>query len=309
MVKTKEEKPLKCGMVAIVGRPNTGKSTLLNVILKEKVAIVSKIPQTTRNQIRGIYNDERGQIIFIDTPGIHLGYDRLDRFMSQVSTGTLQEADCVIYLVDANRRIGEEENFVAQQVSKVKTPVILALNKIDLKGGNIPEYIALWEKVKNKPINEIKNFMLLPLSGETKVNIDKLIDLLFEYLPEGVALYPVDIVCDVPKRMVIADIIREKLFVIMKKELPHSIGVVVEKMQPRKGKTMAISALILVERDTHKEIVIGKNGNILKTIGTQARLELEELLESKVFLELRVKVQKNWRDNIASLQELGYQSS
>ena len=161
------KKNFRCGMVTIVGRPNVGKSTLLNKILGEKVAIVSKVPQTTRNQIRGVYNDERGQIIFIDTPGLHLGKDKLDQFMMHSSTGTINEADCVIYLVDTSRRVGLEEETIAQKVRSVKAPVILGLNKVDAKASYLPEYIALWERVKEKPIHEIENFKAQPYLIET----------------------------------------------------------------------------------------------------------------------------------------------
>ncbi|OGX43093.1 MAG: GTPase Era [Omnitrophica WOR_2 bacterium RIFCSPLOWO2_12_FULL_50_9] len=305
--RTLKENRLRCGVVTIVGRPNTGKSTLLNRILKEKVAIVSRVPQTTRHQIRGIYNDERGQIIFIDTPGLHVGRDQLDKFMNQASGATLHEADCVIYLVDTSRRIGEEENYAVDKLKSVQAPLILALNKVDLKGEYLPDYISLWEKAKGQSVNEMKNFTLLPLSSQEGINVDKLIDILFDYLPEGPALYPVDTVSDVPQKMVIADIIREKFFELMKQEIPHALGVMIEEMQPRRQKVVYIKALILVERESQKEIVIGKQGAVLKNVGTLARAELEDLLEAKVFLELYVKVQKDWRDNAAFLRESGYE--
>ncbi len=298
---------MRCGVVTIVGRPNTGKSTLLNRILKEKVAIVSTVPQTTRHQIRGIYNDERGQIIFIDTPGLHVGRDHLDKFMNQASGATLHEADCVIYLVDTSRRIGEEENYAVDKLKSVQAPLILALNKVDLKGKYLPDYISLWEKAKGQSVNEMKNFTLLPLSSQEGINVEKLIDILFDYLPEGPALYPADTVSDVPQKMVIADIIREKFFELMKQEIPHALGVMIEEMQPRRQKVVYIKALILVERESQKEIVIGRQGAVLKNVGTLARAELEDLLEAKVFLELYVKVQKDWRDNAAFLRESGYE--
>ncbi len=300
------ENETKCGMVTIIGRPNVGKSTLLNKIVAEKVAIVSRVPQTTRNQVRGIYNDERGQIVFIDTPGLHLGHDKLDKFMNQSAGGTIEEADCIIYLADVSRRIGLEEKNIAQRLAPVKTPLILALNKIDLKKDLIPDYIAMWEQQKGMSVNEMKDFTLLPISSQKGINVDKLIDVVFEYLPQGPLLYPPDIVCDAPQKMVIADVIREKLFEMMREEVPHSLGVVVEDMQPRRNKVMHIKALILVERDSQKEIVIGKNGSVLKKAGTLARVELEDLLETKVFLELYVKVQKKWRDDASLLQDIGY---
>jgi len=305
MVKAK--KPMtRCGMVSIIGRPNVGKSTLLNAVVGEKVAIVSRVPQTTRNQIRGIYTEKRGQIIFIDTPGLHLGKDKLDKFMNQSASGTMAEADCIIYLVDTSRLPGEEEENIVSKLKSIKVPIILGLNKIDLKRRNVAHYIELWERIKGQSVDKTKGLVLLPLAGSKGKNIDKLVDILFDLLPEGPLLYPEDIVCDVPKKIVIADIIREKLFKVLEKEIPHSLGVVIEEMRPVRKKTMNIKALIFVERDTQKEIVIGKNGQVLKKAGTLARKELEELLETKVFLECFVKTQKRWRDDSMLLQEVGY---
>ena len=302
----KEEK-LKSGVVSIVGRPNVGKSTLVNKILGEKIAIVSNVPQTTRNQIRGVYNDERGQIVFIDTPGLHLGHDRLDKFMNRSSLGSLENVDCVIHLVDTCEGTGVEERNVIEHLKTVKGPIILGLNKVDIrKGKHIPDYIALWEELTGKQIGDLKNITLLPLSGLTGVNIDKLVDLVFEKLSVGPLFYDRDTVCDIPRKMVISDSIREKLFQTMKEEVPHSIAVVIEDMKPRKGKTLYVRAVILVERETQKEIVIGKNGSMLKKIGTEARVELEELLEQKVFLELFVKTAKKWREDHTVLEQMGY---
>lgn len=300
-------KNFHCGMASIVGRPNVGKSTLLNKILGEKVAIVSKVPQTTRNQIRGIYTDERGQIIFVDTPGVHKGRDQLDRFMNQSAYGITSEADVIIHLVDANDRVGLEEEELVQRLYSLKVPIVLGLNKVDMKGTSIPEYIALWERITKKPIQENSLITLLPLSGKDGINVRKLIDIVFELLPEGEALYPEDTVCDIPQKMVIADIIREKLYALLQQELPHSIAVIVDVVEPRKGKLLYIQAVIMVERDSQKSIVIGKSGALLKKVGSLARLELEDLLESKIFLELFVKSHKDWRDSPNLLQEMGYQ--
>ena len=305
MANSNSEK-FKSGMVSIVGRPNVGKSTLLNSIVGEKIAIVSKVPQTTRNQVRGIYGDERGQIVFIDTPGLHMGKDKLDKFMHKAASSTVYDVDCVIHLVDVRDEVGPEEEAIAKRLKDLDVPVILGLNKVDQKTNKTRDYIALWERVKGKPIGEIENLTMITLSGKKNINIDSLLDILYSHLPEGPALYPADTVCDIPRKMVISDIIREKLINILRHELPHSIAVVVESMQPRKRKTIHISALILVERDTHKIIVIGKKGDNLKRIGTYARKELEDLLESKVFLELHVKTKKNWRDNSSLLREMGY---
>ncbi len=296
----------RCGVVSIVGRPNVGKSTLLNCILKEKVTIVSAVPQTTRHQIRGIYNDERGQIVFIDTPGLRVGRDKLDKFMNKSSVGTLDDADCIIYLVDTSRRVGTEEGYACGQLAGVKAPVILGFNKIDLKGKYLADYIALWEKAKGKTVQEMKGMTLLALSGKNGTNVTKLIDIIFDCLPEGPALYPPEVICDMPQKLALADIIREKLFELMKEEVPHALSVVVECLEPRRNKVTHIKALILVERETQKEIVIGRGGHVLKTAGTLARKELEGLLETKVFLELYVKVQQQWRNDDTLLYDLGY---
>ncbi len=306
--KAKPAPKLKSGMVSIVGRPNVGKSTLLNAIIGEKVAIVSDVPQTTRNQIRGIYTEERGQIVFIDTPGVNTGYDLLGKMMSNSSTSTIDEVDCLIYLVDVSRRIGEEEEFIAQRVKDAKVPVILGLNKVDVKNNYLSEYIAFWERIKGKPVGDLKKFALIAMSGKKETNVDKLIDLVFDFLPKGEALYPEDIISDVPQKMAIADIIREKFLHIMREELPHSIGVVIEDMQVKRNKVVLIKAVIFVERPTQKEIVIGTKGKILKEVGTLARHEIEKLLEKKVFLELLVRLEEGWRDNVELLQEFGYSS-
>lgn len=294
-------------MVSIIGRPNVGKSTLLNAIVGEKVSITSNIPQTTRQQIRGIYNDERGQIVFIDTPGLHLGGDGLDKFMNRSSMSALQGVDVIIHLTDSSEQVGKEENFVVNQLRKLKIPIIVGLNKVDYKKGKyIQEYVDLWEKATGKSVNELENFTLLPLSALTKVNVEKLLDLIFEMLPEGPLLYPDDVITDMPQRLAMADLIREKLFQTMREEVPHSIAVKIEHVSPVKGKILLIKALIVVERPTQKEIVIGKKGEVLKDIGTAARADLEELVGQKVFLELYVKTTKNWRDNPSVLEEMGY---
>ncbi len=296
----------RCGTVSIVGRPNVGKSTLLNHIVGEKVAIVSNVPQTTRNQVRGIYTEARGQIVFIDTPGIHKNRDKLDHFMNKAALGTPLETDCVIHLVDCGDPVGPEEETVIQKLALLKVPVVLGLNKVDVTDKFIPEYISLWEKVKGIPVTQMDRFVIMPLSGKTGMNIPKLLDTLFDFLPPGPALYPEDVVCDVPQRMAIADIIREKFFQIMRQEVPHSLAVLIEDMEPKRHKVMHIRAQILVERDSQKNIVIGKNGKILKEVGTLARQELEDLMDGKVFLELFVKSKRNWREDSSLLVEMGY---
>ncbi|MBF0619967.1 MAG: GTPase Era [Candidatus Omnitrophica bacterium] len=297
---------MKSGFASIVGRPNVGKSTLLNYIVGEKVAIVSNVPQTTRTALRGIYTEERGQIVFVDTPGWHVGRDGLDRFMNQSCVNAIDGVDCIIHVVDSSEHVGEEERRIVERLKYVKTPIILAFNKIDLKGKFIPEYIALWEESRGKKIDEIENFLMIPLSGKVGTKVDALVDEVFKLLPDGPFHYEADTVCDIPKRQVVSDIVREKLFMFTREELPHSIAVVIEDMRPVKGKTTRITAIILVERDSQKEIVIGHQGAMLKKVGTMARAELEDLLGTKVYLELFVKAHKDWRDDQSLLTDLGY---
>ena len=298
---------IKCGTVAIIGRPNVGKSTLLNAILGEKVSIVSDVPQTTRQQIRGMYTDKRGQIIFIDTPGFHIGRDSLDKYMSRSMSGAISDVEVIIHLVDANDRVGQEERQVIARLKDCGKPIIVGLNKVDFaKGKHMTEYITLWEELGGKPINDRTDLTLLPLSALKGTNVTKLIDIIFEHIPESPMLYPEDIVTDMPQRMAMADMIREKLFLKMKEEVPHSLAVMIESVAPRKGNVLHIRGLILVERDTQKEIVIGKSGSVLKEAGTLARKDLEELVGKKVFLELYVKTKENWRGDYGLLEEMGY---
>ena len=305
MTKKKEER-LKCGMVSIVGRPNVGKSTLLNRIVEEKVAIVSKVPQTTRNQVRGMYNDERGQIIFIDTPGIHMTKDKLDKFMSKTANQMAQDADCIIHVIDVKDFVGREEAEIVRKILALKIPVVLALNKIDLKKSYIPDYIALWEEVAGKPISEIPQLDMITISAKKGINVEELISVVFEKIPEGPALYPVDIVTDVPQRMVIADVVREKFLNATHNEIPHSIAVIVESIEPHQRKVFHIRIMVLVDRQSQKQIVVGKGGSLLKKVGILARKELEELLGRRVFLEIFVKTKRNWRDDMPLLEEMGY---
>ncbi|MEI8011702.1 MAG: GTPase Era [Candidatus Omnitrophota bacterium] len=296
---------LKCGFVSIIGRPNTGKSTLLNQLVGEKVAIVSPVPHTTRMNVRGVFTDARGQIVFVDTPGWHCGRDGLDRFMHRSCQNSLEGVDAVVYVADTSRSVGEEERQVVRRLKDVKVPVVMALNKIDLKGEFLHDYIALWEEAKGVTVGEMENFVMIPVSGRDGIQTDKILDALFGFLPPGDFLYPPDTVSDMPEKLLVSDIIREKLFCLTRQELPHSIAVVIEEMRPVKGKTTRIRAVIYVERDSQKEIVIGEKGQMLKKTGTLARAELEVLLETKVFLELYVKARKNWRDNQDMLADMG----
>ncbi len=298
-------KELKCGFVSIIGRPNTGKSTLLNRLVGEKVAIVSPVPQTTRMNVRGILTDARGQIIFVDTPGWHCGRDGLDRFMNKSFQNSLEGVDAIIYVADTSRSVGEEERQVVRRLKDTKVPVVMALNKIDLKGEYLQEYIALWEEAKGIGIGAMQDFVMIPVSGRDGIQTDKLLEVVFDFLPEGPFLYPEDIVSDMPDKLLASDLIREKLFCLTRQELPHSIAVVIEEMRAVKGKTTRIRAVIFVERDSQKEIVIGEKGQMLKKVGTLARAELETILETKVFLELYVKARKNWRDDQHMLADMG----
>jgi len=301
------DKKLKSGMVAIVGRPNVGKSTLLNAILGEKVSIVSDVPQTTRHQIRGIHTDKRGQIVFIDTPGIHAGKDKLDKYMNRASLGSIDSVDAVIHMVDASEKTGLEEKHVISRLNKCGKPIIVGLNKIDItKGKFVPEYIKLWEEIRGVPMTEMKDLVLFPLSALKGTNVKKLVDLLFEQMPEGPLLYDADTITDFPRRMAMSDLIREKLFLLMREEIPHSIAVIIEGVQPKKGNVLHIRAAILVERASQKEIVIGKGGAILKQVGTEARKDLEDLVDGKVFLELFVKESSNWREDYSTLEDMGF---
>lgn len=294
-----------CGIVAIVGRPNTGKSTLLNYILKQKVAIVSKVPQTTRNIIRGILNENRGQVVFVDTPGIHKPKNAIGKHMNILAGDSINGADIILHLADSSEAVGEEERMVVDTLSEAKAPVVLALNKIDLGGKFISEYLKLWEEKKGKPIQELSDLTAIPISSLKGTNLDKLLDILFSRLPEGPLLYPDDIISDFPIKLAYADIIREKLFECMFQEVPHSIAVLIDEIIERSSKLIYIRVDIFVERDSQKAIVIGDKGQIVKKVGSLARRELEELLDKKVYLELNVKVKENWRRDEEILRKMG----
>lgn len=296
----------RCGIAAIVGRTNTGKSTLLNSILGKKVAIVSKVPQTTRNIIRGILNEKRGQIVFVDTPGLHKPKHRLGKYMNILAEDSAEGADVIIHLADASENIGEEEEMIVSYLAKAKAPVVLALNKIDLGGKFISEYLKLWEEKKGKPVAELtKELTVIPVSALKGTNIDMLLDELFSLMPEGPQLYPEDMLSDFPQKLAYADIIREKLFECMRQEMPHSIAVLVEEFIERSKALTYIRAEIFVERDSQKGMVIGDKGQIVKKVGSLARQELEELLGKKVYLELSVKVKENWRQDQEILRRMG----
>ena len=296
----------KSGIAAIVGRTNTGKSTLLNKVLGRQAAIVSNVPQTTRNIVRGILNEERGQIVFVDTPGIHKPRHRLGKYMNILAEDSARGADVIIHLADSSEAVGEEERMVVKDISQFKAPIIIALNKIDLGGKYVPEYLKLWEEQKGKPISELSGKLtVVPVSALKGANIDRLLGGLFSCLSEGPLLYPEDMVLDFPERLFYADIIREKLFRSMRQEVPHSIAVLVEEIIPRSEKLTYIRAVVYVERPSQKGIIIGEKGKTLKNIGSLARQDLEKQSGKKVYLELEVKVKENWKEDEALLRQMG----
>lgn len=289
------------GFVAIIGRPNAGKSTLLNNLVGQKIAIVSDKPQTTRNRIQGVLTEPRGQVVFLDTPGVHKPKHRLGEYMVQVATNSLRGADAVLYLVDVTAKFGSGEEYMVQLVQGVETPVILVLNKIDLveKESLLP-LLAEWSKRGNFA-------SIVPLSALEGSNTDRLKAEIFNYLPEGPQYYPEDSVTDHPERFIIGELIREKVLHRTRDEIPHSIAVEVEEIQDKET-LVSIRAVIYVERDSQRGILIGKSGAMLKQIGSDARQDIEQMLGCKVFLELWVKVKKDWRNREGILRNLGYDS-
>ena len=291
----------KSGFVALVGRPNVGKSTLMNHLIGQKIAITSEKPQTTRNRIQTVYTDKRGQIIFLDTPGIHKAKNKLGQYMVNVAEGTLNEVDVIMWLVEPTTYIGAGEQHIAELLSKVKTPVILAINKIDTVKD---------EEIIAKAIDTYKNVCpfaeIVPVSALRNQNTDKMTELLFQYLPYGPQYYDEDTVTDQPMRQIAAELIREKALRLLQDEIPHGIAVTIEQMKERDNGIFDIEATIVCERDSHKGIIIGKGGAMLKRIGSQARREIENLMGAKVNLQLRVKVRKEWRDSELYMKNYGY---
>ncbi|MGE4357115.1 MAG: GTPase Era [Candidatus Omnitrophota bacterium] len=294
----------KCGFVAIAGRPNVGKSTLLNTILKEKVSIISPKPQTTRFQIRGILNEERGQIIFVDTPGLHIPKNELGKYLNLSALKAISDCDLILYMVDLTRPPGEEEKNIIENIKEVCKPVIMALNKQDKGTGFVNDYIKFWQDNAGEKKDILKYY--IPVSALEGKNVAELLEVIFTLLPENPPFYPEDILSDFPMKLNISEIIREKMLNILKEELPYSTAVMIEEMTPRKDNLVYIKAIILVERDSQKGIVIGKNGQMVKKIGELARKEIEFILEKRVYLDLQVKVEKNWQENPLILKKLGY---
>lgn len=291
----------KSGFVALVGRPNVGKSTLMNHLIGQKIAITSEKPQTTRNRIQTVYTDSRGQIIFLDTPGIHKAKNKLGEYMVNVAEGTLKEVDVILWLVEPSTFIGAGERHIAEILGKVKTPIILVINKIDTVKNqeNILTYMEAYRNVCG--FAEI-----VPVSALKDKNTNKMTELIFKYLPYGPQYYDEETVTDQPMRQIAAELIREKALRLLEEEIPHGIAVTIESMTERKNGMFDIEANIVCERDSHKGIIIGKGGGMLKKIGTAARIEIENLMGAKVNLQLWVKVRKEWRDSELYMKNYGY---
>lgn len=294
----------KSGFVTLIGRPNVGKSTLMNQIIGMKIAITSDKPQTTRNRIQTVFTSKEGQIIFVDTPGIHKAKNKLGKYMVSVAERTLNEVDVVLWLVEPSTFIGAGERYITEQLEKVHTPVILVINKIDtVKKEEILKFIDAYRGIYD--FAEI-----VPVSAENGENVNHLLATIFNYLQEGPQFYDEDTVTDQPERQIVAELIREKALRLLSDEIPHGIAVSIEQMKERKGgKMIDIEATIICERDSHKGIVIGKQGSMLKRIGTDARREIENLLDQKVNLQIWVKVKKDWRDSDFLLKNYGYKEN
>lgn len=293
----------RSGFVAIVGRPNVGKSTLLNRLMGQKVVIVSDKPQTTRNRIRCILTLPEAQIVFLDTPGIHRPKHRLGERMLQSAYKALAEVDLVVFVVDAAAGVGPGDRYVAGALAEVDTPVVLVLNKMDAVSGNRDEVIAACRsELATAGAEEY-----IPLSALTGEGTDRLVEWIVERLPEGPKYYPDDWVTDHPERFIVAELVREQVLHATREEIPHAVAVIVERIERREDEDLVdINATIYVERDSQRGIIIGKGGAMIRHIGTQARREIEALLGSRVNLQLWVKVKRDWRNKIGALQELGY---
>ena len=294
------KKGFKSGFVSIIGRPNVGKSTLLNAIIGEKIVITSNKPQTTRNRIQGIHNIPDGQIIFIDTPGIHAGHSRLNKSMVDVAMSSISGVDLLLLVVEATAPA--DTGIVADVLSGVTTPVVLVINKVDL----LPDKRVLLDRIN--AWTALHNFHeIVPVSAGTGDGVALLVDTISRYLPEGHQLFPDDILTDMPEKFIVAEMIREKVFRLTRDEVPYSTAVEVESFVERPNGVIAIAAAIILERTTQKGIVIGRQGEMLKKIGSQARHDIERLLDTRVFLELFVKVEENWSERPSKLREYGYE--
>ena len=289
----------KSGFVTLIGRPNVGKSTLMNYLIGQKIAITSNKPQTTRNRIQTVLTTDEGQIVFVDTPGIHKAKNKLGEYMVNVAEKTLNEVDVVLWLVEPTTFIGAGEQHIAKQLQRVKTPVILVINKVDsVKREEILPAIAAYK--------DIYDFAdIVPVSARSGDNTDELLRVIMKYLPYGPQFYDEDTVKDQPERQIVAELIREKALHSLQDEIPHGIAVAIDRMKMQ-NKVMHIDATIICERDSHKGIIIGKQGSMLKKIGSTARYEIERMLDCKVNLKLWVKVKKDWRDSEFLMKNFGY---
>ncbi|MDY4835543.1 MAG: GTPase Era [Frisingicoccus sp.] len=294
-----DKKQYKSGFVTLIGRPNVGKSTLMNQLIGQKIAITSNKPQTTRNRIQTVYTDEEGQIVFLDTPGIHKAKNKLGEYMVNVAERTLNEVDVVMWLVEPSTYVGAGEQHIVEQLKKTNTPIILIINKMDMvKKEDLLEVMKVYSGL-------LDFAEIIPCCAFTGENCKDVIRSVMKYLPEGPKFYDNDVVTDQPERQIVAELIREKILRLMDAEVPHGIAVSIESMKMRK-KIMDIHATIICERDSHKGMIIGKQGSMLKKIGQNARIEIENLLDTKVNLQLWVKVKKDWRDSDFLIKNFGY---
>ncbi|MUK87095.1 GTPase Era [Ornithinibacillus sp. L9] len=296
------ENNFKSGFITIIGRPNVGKSTFLNRVIGQKIAIMSDKPQTTRNKIQGVLTQDDAQYVFIDTPGIHKPKHRLGDFMVKLAENTLNEVDAILFMINAEEGYGKGDQYILDLLQKVKNPVFLIINKIDLIHPD--ELFPIIELYKDKCDFE----EIIPISALQGNNVNHLLDILKKHLPEGPQYYPADQVTDHPERFIMSELIREKVLQLTREEIPHSIAVVIENIEKRDSDAVFIQATIVTERKTQKGILIGKQGSMLKNIGKGARKDIEALLGTKVFLELWVKVQKDWRNKQSQLQEFGFRN-
>ena len=301
MINNRENSGFRSGFVALIGRSNVGKSTLMNRLIGQKIAITSNKPQTTRNRIQTVFTDERGQIIFLDTPGIHKARNKLGEYMAEVTESTLGDVDVILWLVEPSDFIGAGEQAILARLKNVKTPVLLVINKIDkVKKEEILRFIDTYRK-------ELDFAAIVPVSALKGENTDDLIDTIFSYLPEGPQYYDEDTVTDQPERQIAAEMIREKALRNLEDEIPHGVAVLIDRMKEREGGTLIdIDATIICERESHKGIIIGKKGAMLKKIGTEARRDIEMMTGTKINLKLWVKVKENWRDSDSLIRNYGY---
>ncbi|MFA8439572.1 GTPase Era [Pueribacillus sp. YX66] len=291
----------KSGFVALIGRPNVGKSTLLNQVIGQKVAIMSDKPQTTRNKIHGVYTTKNAQVIFVDTPGIHKPKHKLGEFLTKVAEKTLNEVDLILFVVNADEQIGGGDKYIIDRLKQVSKPVFLVINKIDKVHPE--QLLPLIESYRN----EMEFSEVIPISAMHGNNIESLLEQIINCLSEGPKYYPDDQLSDHPEHFIVAEMIREKVLQLTREEVPHSVAVTIEQMQRREGKNLIdVHATIVVERASQKGIIIGKNGTMLKEIGSRARRDIEKILGDKVFLELWVKVQEDWRNRSKLLKEFGF---